>query len=127
MAVATVRSPAEYEERLRTYPFERAEEVRAVRVGEKEVSERAATVDPIERNEEEKGISIRALAERLRVASDESAGAYGELRDRWFERLLGPERDPVPASYHMSYMRRLSPLEETYTKERSVEVCLETL
>jgi len=250
MTVATVRSPAEYEERLRTYLFERAEEVRAVRVGEKEVSERAAivaayadlfsreqldalrsaeeeaegdererlyrlskeceagvvdrelserqdqlenailaarvtfkgeeiplrtaqarlavlpayrdreelgdlngdasaafnegrrelmaaenelaadlsgTVDPIERNEQEKGISIRALAERLHVASDESAAAYGELRDRWFERLLGPEREPVPASYHMSYMRRLSPLEETYTKERSVEVCLETL
>jgi hypothetical protein len=250
MTVATVRSPAEYEERLRTYLFERAEEVRAVRVGEKEVSERAAivaayadlfsreqldalrsaeegaegdeaerfyrlrkeceagvvdqelsdrqdalenavlaeritfngeeiplrtaqarlavlpayrereelgeingdasaafnggrrelmgaenqlaaelsgTVDPIQRNEEEEGISIRALAEQLRVASDESAAAYGELRDRWFERLLGPEREPVPTSYHMAYMRRLSPLEETYTKERSVEVCMETL
>ena len=250
MTVAAVRSPAEYEERLRTYLFERAEEVRAVRVGEKEVSERAAivaayadlfsreqldalrsaeqqadgdeaerlyrlrkeceagvadqelserqdalenailaervtfkgeeiplrtaqarlavlpayadreelgdvngdasagfnagrrelmgaenelaaelsgTVDPIERNEEEKGISIRALAEQLRVASDESADAYGKLRDRWFERLLGPEREAVPASYHMAYMRRLSPLEETYTKERSVDVCMETL
>ncbi len=250
MTVAAVRSPAEYEERLRTYLFERAEEVRAVRVGEKEVSERAAivaayadlfsreqldalrsaeqqaegdeaerlyrlrkeceagvadqelserqdalenailaervtfqgeeiplrtaqarlavlpayrdreelgevngdasagfnegrrelmgaenelaaelsgTVDPIERNEEEKGISIRALAEQLRVASDESADAYGQLRDRWFERLLGPEREAIPASYHMAYMRRLSPLEETYTKERSVEVCMETL
>jgi hypothetical protein len=250
MTVATVRSPAEYEERLRSYLFERAEEVRAVRVGEKEISERAAivaayadlfsreqlealrsaeseaegdererlyrlakeceagvadqelserqdalenailaervtfkdeeiplrtaqaklailpeyrdreelgdlysnasagfnegrrelmrdenelaadlsgTVDPIERNEQEKGISIRALAERLRVASDESAGAFGTLRDRWFERLLGPERDPVPASYHMSYLRRLSPLEDTYTKERCVEVCMDTL
>ena len=42
--VATVRSPAEYEDRLRTYVFERAEEVRAVRVGEKEVSERAEIV-----------------------------------------------------------------------------------
>ncbi len=251
MPVATVRSPAEYEERLRTYLFERAEEVRAVRVGEKEISERAAIVaafadlfsreqldelrsaeekaedgdererlyrlrkeceagvadqelserqdqlenailaeritfrgeemplrtaqaklavlpeyrdreelgdlngeasagfnegrrelmrdenelaaelsgmvDPVARNEEEKGISIRALAERLRVASDESAGAFGKLRDHWFERLLGPERDPIPASYHMSYLRRLSPLEETYTKERSVEVCMDTL
>jgi hypothetical protein len=250
MTVAAVRSPAEYEERLRTYLFERAEEVRAVRVGEKEVSERAAivaayadlfsreqldalrsaeedadgdererlyrlhkeceagvvdqelserqdelenailaarvtfkgeeiplrtaqarlavlpeygdreglgdlhadasagfndgrrelmgdenalaaelsgTVDPIQRNEEEKGISIRALAEGLRVASDESADAYGKLRDRWFERLLGPEREPIPASHHVSYMRRLSPLEATYTKERSVEVCMETL
>ncbi len=250
MPVAAVRSPAEYEERLRTYLFERAEEVRAVRVGEKEVSERAAivaafadlfsreqldelrsaeeqaqgdererlyrlrkeceagvadqelserqdqlenailaarvtfkdeemplrtaqaklavlpeyrdreelgdlngaasakfndgrrelmrdendlaadlsgVVDPVARNEEEKGMSIRALAERLRVASDESADAFGKLRDRWFEELLGPECDPIPASYHMSYLRRLSPLEDTYTKERSVEVCMDTL
>jgi len=250
MSVATVRTPAEYEERLRTYVFERAEEVRAVRVGEKEVSERAEIVaryadlfsreqldalreaedglegnerervyrlrkeceagladrelserkdelenailaervefqgeelplrtaqaklavlpdyrdreelgriqgdasarfndgrrdlirdesslaaelsgvdDPIERNEEEKGISLRALAERLQRASDDSAEAYGPLRDRWFEELLGDERDPQPASYHVSYMRRLSPLEATYTKDRAVEVCMETL
>jgi hypothetical protein len=248
--VATVRSPAEYEERLRTYLFERAEEVRAVRVGEKEISERAEIVakyadlfsreqlealreaegqadgdeherlyrlrkeceagvadqelserkdelenailaervtfkddemplrtaqaklavlpgyrdreelgnlqadasagfndarrdllrdedslaadlsgvaDPVERNEEEKGISIRALAERLRQASEDSAGAFATLRDRWFDEILGPERDETPASFHMSYMRRLSPLESTYTKDRAVDVCLDTL
>ena len=43
---------------------------------------------------------------------------------RWFDRLLGPERDDAAASCHVSYMRRLSPLEATYTKERAVEVCL---
>ena len=48
-------------------------------------------------------------------------------RDRWFDRLLGPERDDVPTSFHAAYMRRLSPLESTYTKERAVEVCMETL
>jgi hypothetical protein len=250
MSIATVRSPAEYEERLRQYLFERAEEVREVRVGEKEVSERAAIVakyadlfsrdqlealraaeddtdgddrerlyrlrkqceagvadqelserqdelenailaervifkdeelplrtaqamlavlpeyrereelgdlggdasarfnegrrelirdedslaaelsgiaDPIARNEEEKGISLPELAARLRKASTESTDAYAKLRDRWFERLLGPERDETPASYHVSYMRRLSPLEATYTKERAVDVCLDTL
>jgi hypothetical protein len=248
--VAAVRSPAEYEDRLRTYVFERAEEVRAVRVGEKEVSERAEIVqryadlfsreqldalrsaedeaegddrerlyrlrkeceagladrelserkdelenavlaervtfqgeemplrtaqaklavlpdyrereelgdlhgdasagfnetrgellrdedslaaelsgiaDPVERNEDEKGISLRVLAERLRQASEESASAFASLRDRWFEELLGSERDEMPTSHHMSYLRRLSPLESTYTKERSVEVCLGTL
>jgi hypothetical protein len=248
--VAAVRTPAEYEDRLRAYIFERAEEVRAVRVGEKEVSERAEIVqryadlfsreqldslrsaeeqadgddrerlyrlrkeceagladrelserkdelenavlaervtfqgeemplrtaqaklavlpdyrereelgdlhgdasagfnetrrdllrdedslaaelsgigDPVERNEEEKGISLRALAERLRQASEDSASAFASLRGRWFEELLGNERDEMPTSYHMSYMRRLSPLESTYTKERSVEVCLATL
>ena len=70
---------------------------------------------------------MRALAERLRQASEDSAGAYATLRDRWFEALLGDEREEIPTSYHMGYMRRLSPLESTYTKERSVEVCLATL
>ena len=49
------------------------------------------------------------------------------LRDRWFDRLLGPGRPAVPTSSHMGYMRRLSPLESTYTKERATEVCLATL
>jgi hypothetical protein len=250
VSVATVRTPAEYEERLRSYLFERAEEVRAVRVGEKEVSERAEIVaryadlfnreqlealrsaeegldgdeherifrlrleceagvadqelserkdelenailaarvtfkgeelplrtaqaklavlpeyrdrdelgalqadvsagfndgrrelirdenalagelsgiaDPVARNEEEKGISLRDLAARLATASEESAGAYAELRDRWFERLLGDEREARPSAFHVSYMRRLSPLEATYTKDRAVEVCMDTL
>jgi hypothetical protein len=250
MKVATVRSPAEYEERLRNYLFERAEEVRAVRVGEKEVSERAAIVaryadlfsreqldelrsaesgaegdeherlyrlrkeceagvadqelserqdqlenailaervvfegeeiplrtaqamlavlpeyrdreqlgklhgdasaqfnegrrelirdedqlaaelsgipNTVERNEEEKGISLPDLSVRLEEASHSSGDAYHELRERWFEQLLGPERDPIPASYHVSYMRRLSPFAATYTKERAVEVCMDTL
>jgi len=44
MSVAAVRTPAEYESRLQRYVFERSEEGRAVRVGEKEVSEQAAIV-----------------------------------------------------------------------------------
>jgi hypothetical protein len=250
VSVATVRTPAEYEERLRTYLFERAEEVRAVRVGEKEISERAEIVarygdlfsrdqldvlraaeegaegdeqeriarlrlaceggvadqelserkdelenailaervtfqgeemplrtaqaklavmtgygdrdelgniqadasakfnegrrellrdedqlaadlsgiaDPVERNEDEKGISLRELSARLTTASEESAGDYAVLRDRWFERLLGDEREPTPSAFHVAYMRRLSPLESTYTKDRAVEVCMDTL
>ena len=79
------------------------------------------------RNEEEKGISIRDLAARLKRASAESADAYATLRDRWFERLLGDGREPMPSAFHVSYMRRLSPLEATYTKDRAVEVCMDTL
>ncbi|HET7856843.1 MAG TPA: hypothetical protein VFL41_10340 [Gaiellaceae bacterium] len=250
MSVAVVRSPAEYEDRLRSYLFERAEEGRAVRVGEKEVSEQAAIVarytdlftrdqldalraaeegaegdeheriyrlrkeceagviaaelserqdelenailatrvefrgeqlplrtaqanlavlsdyadreelgrihlaasasfnedrrellraeedlasdlsrleDPVERSEDEKGISLRALSEVLAKTSDASASPYGDLRERWFNRLLGPERDDTPSSFHVSYLRRLSPLAETYTKERAVDVCLQSL
>jgi hypothetical protein len=83
--------------------------------------------DPVARNEEEKQISMRDLDTVLRAASDEIETRFIAMRERWLERLLGPERDEVPASAHMSYVRRLSPLASTYTKERATEVCLETL
>jgi hypothetical protein len=250
MSVTAVRSPAEFEERLQRYLFERSEEGRAVRVGEKEVSEQAAIVaryqdlfsreqlqllreceeaadddererlyrlrktceggiataefaeeddevenrilaariawkdeelpirsaqarlavldsyrdreelgklsadknvefnedrvdllakfealdadlsgiaDPIERTEEEKGISLRELERVLSRASDEVEDAYAKLREKWFARLLGEERDEIPSSYHSGYMRRLSPLQSTYPKDRAVEVCMDTL
>src|SRR5579862_925702 len=44
MAVSVVRTPAEFEDRLGSYMFERSEESRAVRVGEKETSEQAEIV-----------------------------------------------------------------------------------
>src|SRR6266478_1858929 len=44
MSITAVRSPAEFEEQLQRYLYERSEEGRAVRVGEKEVSEQAAIV-----------------------------------------------------------------------------------
>jgi hypothetical protein len=250
MSVTAVRTPAEYEAELRRYLFERAEEGRAVRVGEKEVSERAEIVaryrdlftreqlealkeaesgktgverervyrlrktcesglvdielseredalenailaarvdyrgeelplrsaqaklavlstyadreelgelqgdasaafnddrvellqareeldaelsgeaDAVARNEEEKGISLRELARILNVASSEADAVYGRLSERWFDKLLGQERAEVPTSYHVSWLRRLSPLESTYTKDRATEVCLQTL
>ena len=249
MAVASVRSPTQFEERLQRYLFERAEEARAVRVGEKEVSEQAQIVeryadlfsreqlaplrdaeegldgdererlyrlrktceggivsaalavradelenallaarvpfdgdelplrtaqarlavlpeygareelgalaaelsatfnpdrlallrageeleadvsdepDPVARNDEEKAISLRELLAALEEAGAVLDNAFARLRERWFDRLLGAEREAVPASFHMAYVRRLSPLEETYTRERAVEVCLET-
>ncbi|HEY2326704.1 MAG TPA: hypothetical protein VGH52_04375 [Gaiellaceae bacterium] len=83
--------------------------------------------DAVERNEEEKDISLRQLSAALKAASDSSTDAYRGLRERWFARLLGDDHPKVPTSFHTSYMRRLSPLEATYTKERATEVCLETL
>jgi hypothetical protein len=82
---------------------------------------------PVERNEELKGISMRDLERALAAAGESSAGAWTRLRDRWFERLLGPEREELPSADHAAYMRRLSPLEQTYTKERAVDVCMATL
>jgi hypothetical protein len=250
MAVAVVRSPAEFETRLQRYLFERAEESRAVRVGEKEVSEQAQIVaryadlfsrpqhdsleeaeaaaegdererlyrlrktcesgivlaelaeqadalenaqlaarvrfrdeelslrtaqarlavlrhyadreelgtrqadvsaqlnpdrlefvraaealeveisgepDPVARSEEQKAISLRGLGEVLGRTAAEIDDAYAALRARWFDRLLGAERADVPSSHHMAFVRRLSPLESTYPKERAVEICLDTL
>jgi hypothetical protein len=250
MSITAVRTPQEYEDRLQRYLFERSEEGRAVRVGEKEVSEQAAIVarygdlfsrtqlealreaeesagdddrerlyrlrktcesglvtaelaerddalenailaarvtfagdnmplrtaqarlavlesyrdrdelgtlqadassafnpdrlelvsaaaeleadlsgepDHIRRSEEEKGVSLRELEGALAAASAASATRWHGLRERWFERLLGPDRADVPSSSHVSYMRRLSPLDGIYTKDRAVEICLATL
>ena len=80
--------------------------------------------DPIARVEEEKAISLRELERALVAAADATTDAYGRLRDFWFEKLLGPGRDAMPSTGHVAYMRRLSPLESTYTKEKAVEVCL---
>ena len=80
--------------------------------------------DPIARTEEEKAISLRALERALTDAADATTDAYGRLRDHWFARLLGPERDEQPTNAHVTYLRRLSPFESTYTKERAVEICL---
>src|SRR2546427_12636730 len=44
MSVTAVRTPAEYESELRRYLYDRSEESRAVRVGEKEISERAEII-----------------------------------------------------------------------------------
>jgi hypothetical protein len=95
--------------------------------GEALQADYSGIADPVERNEEEKGISLRRLSQALEQAAAESAERYAGLRERWFERLLGDEREAVPRSYHTAYMRRLSPLESTYPKERATEVCLQTL
>src|SRR5919198_498776 len=83
--------------------------------------------DPIARSEEEKEISLRGLEEVLHNTSDRIETVFLELREAWFERLLGPDREPQPSSAHMGYVRRLSPLDATYTKERATDVCLSTL
>jgi hypothetical protein len=90
-------------------------------------AEISGEIDPVARNEEEKGISLRELEAALSAAAAETAEAYGRLRERWFERLLGPEREPVPTNAHVAWLRRLSPLDGTYTRERAVEVCVETV
>jgi hypothetical protein len=90
-------------------------------------SELSGDVDAVARNEAEKQISLRELEGVLARTAGDSAAAFEELRERWFERLLGPERGALPASAHLRWLRRLSPLESTYPKARSVEICVETV
>src|SRR3954453_20494755 len=71
----TVRSPAEYEERLQKYLYERAEEGRAVRVGEKETSEQAAIIARYA------DLFTRDQLEALR---DEEGSASGDDHERLF-------------------------------------------
>ncbi|HZO62969.1 MAG TPA: hypothetical protein VFB35_08310 [Gaiellaceae bacterium] len=107
-----------------TFNDERLELIRAAEALSAELSEEP---DPIARNEEEKGIDLRTVADAVSSASEAEEAAFLRLREKWFDRVLGPERDDLPWSYHTSYVRRLSPLEPIYTKERATEVCLETL
>ena len=80
--------------------------------------------DPVARNEEEKAISLHELERVLVAVSDGTTDAFERLRDIWFEKLLGPERDAQPTNAHVHYLRRLSPLESTYTKDAAVGICL---
>ena len=104
-----------------------AERLEVLRAGEELEAEVSGMDDAVERNEEEKGISIRELERALAEASEAATEVYAQLKDRWLERLLGPERETVPSSSHVAYLRRLSPLEAVYTKEKAVPTCMDTL
>jgi hypothetical protein len=83
--------------------------------------------DPVRRSEQRKGIDLSELSAALRAASARQDESFAALRERWVDRLLGGDREEEPASYHIAYIRRMSPLAGLYTKERAVPVCLETL
>jgi hypothetical protein len=113
-----------YRRRSADFNEQRLELLRAYEELEADLTEEP---DPVARSEEEKQVSLRELESVLVAASKEIEGRYIALRERWFERLLGPDREEQPSSAHMGYVRRLSPLDSTYTKERATAVCLATL
>src|SRR6266511_4010866 len=77
MSTTAVRSPAEFEGQLQRYLYERSEEGRAVRVGEKEVSEQAAIVARY---------ADLFSRDQLRALRDEEARADEDQRE-WLYRL----------------------------------------
>ena len=103
------------------------ERLELMAAGEALDAELSGDHDPVRRSAERKRIDLHELAGALGRAVREQDGSFALLRERWVDRILGDERDAEPASYHVSYLRRLSPLADTYTKERSVPVCLESL
>ena len=98
-----------------------------VRASESLKAELSAEPDPVARNEAQKGISLRELADVLAGVGERASAAYEELRQRWLDRLLGPDRAPQPSSYHAAYLFRLTPLAHVYTKEHATEICEATL
>ena len=103
------------------------ERLSLLRAGEALAAELSGEPDAIARSEEEKGISLHELEAALVATSEAIDAPWQALRERWFDRLLGAGRDAVPSSSQSAWMRRLSPLAATYTKERATEVCMETL
>src|SRR3712207_1915849 len=93
-----------------------------LQVGEELEADLTGESDPVRRNEEQKGISLRELERALADASERATDAWRPLRERWFDRLLGAEREDVPTSAHVAYMRRLSPLDELYTDRKSTRL-----
>jgi len=98
-----------------------------LRAAEELEAELSGEPDPVARSEEEKAISLRELEAALVGAAEQTQTSFAALRERWFDRLLGPDRAEHPTSHHSSFLRRLTPLDSTYTKDRSVEICLDTL
>ena len=103
------------------------ERLELIRASEELEAELTGEPDPVARSEDEKGISLRALERVLAAASEATTDAWRREHAYWFERLLGPAREEAPSSAHVAYMRRLTPLEATYTQDRAVDVCLATL
>src|SRR5436309_5990555 len=68
-------------------------------------AELSGIADNIERMEEEKQISLRELERTLAATSGDVEDGWSRMRERWFERLLGPDRDDVPSSFHAAYLR----------------------
>jgi hypothetical protein len=83
--------------------------------------------DAVARSESTKQISLRHVHEAVAAASRATTTAWEQLRERWLDRLLGTERDELPSFAHVGWLRRLSPLVDTYTRERSLHVCTTTL
>src|SRR3989440_6457021 len=84
-----------YHERSATFNEQRLDLLRAYEELEADLS---GEPDPIARSEEEKQISMHELTSVLQAANEQIEERFLALREKWFERLLGPEREQQPSS-----------------------------
>ncbi len=98
-----------------------------MRAGEAIEADLSGESDPVGRSAELKQIDLHGLDATLREASSSLDSPYEALGDEWLDRILGEGREAQPSSAHVAYVRRMSPLAGTYTKERSVPVCVASL
>ncbi|HYY74831.1 MAG TPA: hypothetical protein VE644_00755, partial [Gaiellaceae bacterium] len=63
-------------------------------------AELSGDADPVRRSAERKGIDLDDLAAALAEAARRQEELWQPLRSRWLERVLGPEHDSEPSSYH---------------------------
>ena len=103
------------------------ERLELLRAAEELDEELSGVSDPIARSAERKRIDLRELAAALARAAGAQDEAWSDLRELWLDRILGAAREAEPASHHVAYLRRMSPLASLYSKERAVPICLETL
>jgi hypothetical protein len=95
--------------------------------GEALEAELSAIPGAVARSEAQKGVHLQPILDAVDRARVESTPVYVAEREHWLERLLGDEREERPSFAHVPWLRRLSPLEETYTRERAVPVCTRTV
>jgi hypothetical protein len=95
--------------------------------GEALDAELSGEPDPVARSAARKNIGLHALSDVLQDASRRQDETWASMREQWLDRVLGPEREGEPLSYHVSYLRRMSPFADLYPKDRCVPVCLDTL
>ncbi len=100
---------------------------RLMQQGEALDAELSGEPDPVARSAARKNIDLQALSAALERASREQDESWQVMREEWLDRVLGSERTAEPASYHVSYLRRMSPFAELYAKDQCVPICLETL
>ena len=78
------------------------------RAAEKMRAELSGISDPVERSEDDKGISLRQLAEVLPDGSALVEDSFMEMRERWLDRILGADRAASPSAYHAAYETALA-------------------